>query len=70
MLIRFIGEYTNDRTSLEQYGVTFEGREPTEVTPDVAALFESNPEFEAVDPLDHDGDGKKGGSRHRKGAGA
>ena len=65
MKIRFTGEYTNGRTSITYEGVTFEGHEPTECPDELAArLIEG--EFEHVNPLDHDGDGKKGGSLPRK----
>ena len=62
---RFVGEYTNGRTSIEHLGVTFEGHEPSEVSDDVALQLLDQPEFEEVDPLDHDGDGRKGGSRKK-----
>lgn len=62
MRFRFIGEYTNKRNSIDM-GVLFEGREPSLVSdPELARRLGNNPEFEAVDPLDHDGDGEKGGS--------
>jgi hypothetical protein len=68
MLLKFTGQYTNGHTSITYGGATFEGYEPTEV--DNPALIERllGSEFEAVDPLDHDGDGKKGGSRKKKAA--
>lgn len=66
MKLRFIGEYTNDRTSITYLDCTFEGHEPREVSADVAALLKGHPEFEAVHPLDHDADGEKGGSLPRK----
>jgi len=62
MKMRFAGEYTNGRTSLVAFGVTFEGYEPSEVPPNVAGKFAGHPEFIPADPLDHDGDGEKGGS--------
>lgn len=62
MLFKFIGEYTNDHTSISIGGVTFDGHEPSEVPKALEKRFASHPEFEAVEPLDHDGDGKKGGS--------
>jgi len=64
MLFRFIGEYNNKRTSIDM-GVLFEGREPSFVEDaELARRLSNNPEFELVeaDPLDHDGDGEKGGS--------
>lgn len=63
MLFKFIGRYTNGQTSINASGVTFDGNEPSEVT-DAEAIrrLSNNPEFVAVDPLDHDGDGEKGGS--------
>jgi len=48
MLFRFIGQYTHGRTSICMNGVTFEGREPSEVTADCAFRFENSVEFEAV----------------------
>lgn len=68
MLFKFIGDYTNGHTSITLYGVTFEGREPVEVDgrTQTAKDLSEHPEFEACDPLDHDGDGKKGGSRRKK----
>jgi hypothetical protein len=43
--------------------VVFHGREPSDVTaPDAIRRLSGNPEFETIYPLDHDGDGKKGGS--------
>ena len=60
MLFRFIGQYTGGRTSITMNGVRFEGHEPTEV--EDVARFSDSVEFEAVDPLDHDGNGAKGGS--------
>lgn len=63
---RFIGQYTGDRDSINASGVVFEGREPSKVdAADAIRRLRNNPEFEEVgkrDPLDHDGDGKKGGS--------
>lgn len=46
MKLRFIGEYTNERTSITLCGFTFEGREPTEC--DDPRLI-AHPEFEAVE---------------------
>ena len=63
MLFRFIGEYTNGHTSNTVHGVTFYGTEPAEVTDKEAIRrLSGNPEFVKADPLDHDGDGEKGGS--------
>lgn len=63
MLFKFIGLYTNGHTSISASGVTFEGHEPAEVTdPEAIRRLSHNPEFVKVDPLDHDGDGEKGGS--------
>lgn len=63
MLFKFIGRYTNGQTTINACGVTFEGDDPAEVT-DTEAIrrLSGNPEFAEVDPLDHDGDGEKGGS--------
>lgn len=63
MLFKFTGRYTNGHTSINACGVTFEGNEPAEVTdPEAIRRLSNHPEFEEVDPLDHDGDGEKGGS--------
>lgn len=63
MLFKFIGRYTNSHTSINASGVTFQGREPAEVTdPDGVRRLSGNPEFEKVHPLDHDGNGEPGGS--------
>lgn len=63
MKFRFIGQYTNRHTSINAGGVIFEGHEPAEVEcPELARRLLNNIEFEAVHPLDHDGDGEKGGS--------
>ena len=49
MRLRFTGTYTGKRTSITICGVTFEGREPSEVTGEEALRRLSNhPEFEAV----------------------
>jgi hypothetical protein len=63
MLFRFIGQYTHGRGAIRTCGVTFNGREPSDVT-DAEAIrrLSGNPEFVKVHPLDHDGDGKPGGS--------
>lgn len=63
MRYRFIGQHTGGRTSITVFGVTFEAREPAEVTcPDGLRRLANHGEFQAIDPLDHDGDGHKGGS--------
>ena len=63
MKFRFIGLYTNGHTEVDAGGVTFVGNEPSEVTdPDLIRRLSGHPEFEVVHPLDHDGDGKPGGS--------
>lgn len=63
MLFKFVGRYTNGHTAINACGVIFEGDEPAEVSdPDAIRRLSQNPEFAAVDPLDHDGDGEKGGS--------
>lgn len=63
MRFRFTGIYTHGRDSLTLCGVTFNGREPADVTDDeTIRCLSGHPEFEAVNPLDHDGDGVKGGS--------
>lgn len=68
MRMRFIGEYTNDRTTITYLECEFEGHDWRLVSPEVAALLAGHPEFEAqaVHPLDHDGDGEKGGSLPKK----
>jgi hypothetical protein len=62
MRFRFIGKYTNGHTGIDACGVWFDGREPSEVPPEAVARLSRNIEFEQVHPLDHDGDGRKGGS--------
>lgn len=47
MLLKFIGQYTGGRTSVTLEGVTFEGREPSEVSADSRLL--RHPEFALVD---------------------
>lgn len=64
MLFRFIGQYTHGRTTINA-GVDFVEHEPSEVDcPELQRRLSNNPEFERVEahPLDHDGDGEKGGS--------
>lgn len=48
MRMRFIGEYTNDRTTITYLDCTFDGHEPREVPDDVAALLKGHPEFEVM----------------------
>lgn len=49
MLFRFKGDYTGKRTSITLFGVTFEGREPREVTDaDGIRRLSNHPEFERV----------------------
>lgn len=64
MLMRFVGKYTNGQTSIRMgEGAVFHGREPCDVPEgDTLRRLLANPEFERVHPLDHDGDGVKGGS--------
>jgi len=62
MRMRFIGQDTNGHTTISYLGCTFEGHEAREVSAEVHAYLANNPEFETIHPLDHDGDGKKGGS--------
>lgn len=62
MQFRFIGRYTNGHTSICMNGVDFVGHEPREVPADAVARLSNSTEFEAVHPLDHDDDGKPGGS--------
>lgn len=50
MLLRFIGIYSNGRTSMRICDHTFTGREPTEVTdPESIRSLSGHPEFEAVE---------------------
>jgi hypothetical protein len=68
MLFRFIGQYTNGRDMINA-GADFYGREPSFVDDaELQRRLSNNPEFEAVEahPLDHDGDGEKGGSLPKK----
>lgn len=60
MLLRFIGEYTNERTSITLCGVTFTGREPAEC--DDPRLW-NHPEFEAVEPVEVPAKPKRGRPR-------
>lgn len=62
--LKFIGDYTCGRDTLEMGQYLFVGREPLEVDPKdpIGARLLKNPDFELVDPLDHDADGEKGGS--------
>ncbi len=63
MLFKFIGQHTNGHTSITYGNVTFEGDEPADVeNADLIRRLSGSPEFEVVDPLDHDGNGAKGGS--------
>lgn len=63
MLFKFIGQYTNGHTTVDAGGVLFTMHEPAEVTDgEMIRRLSGHQEFEAVDPLDHDGDGEKGGS--------
>lgn len=64
-LLKFIGTYTGGRETLEMGPYLFVGREPVEVdaSDPIGARLLKNPDFEAFHPLDHDGDGKPGGSR-------
>lgn len=49
MLFRFKGDYTGKRTSITLFGVTFEGREPADVTDaDGIRRLTTHPEFEQV----------------------
>lgn len=48
MRMRFIGQYTNDRTAITYLDCTFEGHEPREVSDEVAALLKGHPEFEVA----------------------
>lgn len=66
MKFRFIGKYTNGHTSVFSNGVTFFGREPSEAEGEAALRLARHPEFVEVHPLDHDGDGEKGGSLPKK----
>lgn len=48
MRMRFIGEYTNGRTTITYLGCTFEGNKPREVPKEVEKLLKGHPEFEGV----------------------
>ena len=49
MFFRFTGDYTGKRTSITLFGVTFEGREPADVTDaDGIRRLSNHPEFEQV----------------------
>lgn len=51
MRFRFIGTYTNGHESIQMGGVTFHGREPSDVPEgDLLRRIMNNPEFEAVKP--------------------
>jgi len=65
MRMKFIGQYTNGRGTITYLGCTFEGHEPREVPAEVFELLANHREFEVIHPLDHDGDGVKGGSKPR-----
>lgn len=61
---RFTGQHTRGQTKIDNGGVVFTGHEPAEVT-DAALIkrLRGHPEFvEVGNPLDHDGNGKAGGS--------
>jgi hypothetical protein len=63
MKFRFIGTYTNGHTSISACGFRFDGHEPTDVDgAEAIRRLSGSVEFEVVHPLDHDGDGEKGGS--------
>lgn len=49
MLLRFIGQYTGGRGSITLEGVTFTGRDASEV--DADSRLVRHPEFEAVEAL-------------------
>lgn len=66
MRLRFTGIYTGGREAITLCGVTFTGREPATVDGEALRRLSNHPEFEPVHPLDHDGDGEKGGSLPRK----
>lgn len=48
MRMRFIGEYTNGRSTISYSGCTFNGHEAREVPQEVADLLRGHPEFEVV----------------------
>ena len=48
MRMRFIGEYTNGRTTITYLGCTFEGNKPREVPKEVEEFLKGHPEFEGV----------------------
>ena len=49
MRFKFIGDYTNNHTSISIGGVTFEEREPSEVPDNLVERFSRHPEFEVVE---------------------
>ena len=51
MFLRFIGQYTNSHTSITLLNTRFDGREPTEVSGEVAERLARHPEFEVVEPV-------------------
>lgn len=48
MRMRFVGEYTNGRTTITYGDCTFVGHEPREVTPEVAKMLRGSCEFEVM----------------------
>ena len=63
MLIRFRGD--GDHQVCAVFDQSFPVGEWVDVTDPPRKLL-SNPMFDVADPLDHDGDGRKGGSRRRR----
>lgn len=61
--LRFIGKY-NGAPTIAMGEYVFVEREPVKVdeTTDMGRRLVGNPDFELADPLDHDGNGEKGGS--------
>lgn len=65
--MKFTGRHTNGHETITYLGCTFTGYEPREVPAEVLDLLKGHPEFEIVHQLDHDADGKKGGSLPKRG---
>jgi len=65
MRVRFIGtdDPTDDRACVV-FGLSFDKGEWVDLD-EVPPKLLTNPTFEVADPLDHDGDGRKGGSKPR-----
>lgn len=76
MDVRFIGAEGDATEVCSVFGLDFARDEwvkvPADADPRIVAKLSANPTFEVrgeapADPLDHDGDGRKGGSLPRRG---